>query len=125
MRATELEKECTTLYMECILCEAEEPPDFLESKAHENEDCSIALRHSNKDWERILETGSQMITTQMSRTSSILSSMIKGHRISRLRSIVKHANSECDQPIACLQMVVEWLVCLGDTIDDVKSVLFD
>ena len=123
MRATELEKECTIFYMEGILCEAEEPPDFLESKAYENEDCSITLLHNNKNWEHILETGRQKITTQMPRNSFILSSMIKGHKISRLRSIVQHANSECGQLIACLQMIVEWLVCLGDTMGDVEPVL--
>ena len=106
-RADELVAACTEFYMEGILCEHEEPPNFLESMIYENNDCSVTLLHNNKNWENMLLTGEQKIYTQMPRRSFIAGSMINGHRMSRLRSIVKPANSECAQLLACLQMIVE------------------
>ena len=122
-RAKQLMADAPGIYMVGIVCEPEDPPDFLESTILESPDGHVILMHNNKNWDHVVEHGRQKIITQLPRSSYTSKTIIDGHRMSRLRSIVKHANSFEAKIRASLQMVVEWVICLGDTMDDAARIL--
>lgn len=122
-RAKQLMADAPGIYMVGIVCEPEDPPDFLESTILESPDGHVILMHNNKNWDHVAEHGRQKIITQLPRSSYTSKTIIDGHRMSRLRSIVKHANSFEAKIRASLQMVVEWVICLGDTMDDAARIL--
>ena len=121
--ATKLHSECSKFYMEGIVCEPEPPPHFLESSIFESNDGLILLFHNNKNWDTLHSENRQKIITQMPRSCYAPTSVINGHRMSRLRSIVAHSNTLEGKISSVIQMITEWIVCLGDDMADVRRIM--
>ena len=121
--ATRLHSESSEFYTDGIACEAEPPPNFLESSIFESNDGQILLFHNNKNWEMVCSEHRQKIITQMPRSCYAARSTIDGHRMSRLRSIVVHSNTLEGKICSVIQMITEWILCLGDTMVDVKRIV--
>ena len=122
-KATTLKRQSTQIYMLGIECEPEEPPNFLESSLIELPDGSLSLMHNNKSWSSICLNSCQSVYTQLPRCSFSPTSVIDGHRVSRLKSVVMHSNTHIGMVTAALQQIIEWTTCLGDTIPDVMRIL--
>ena len=106
-----------------IECEPEESSNFLETCFTELPDGSLHLTHNNKNWDSVCQCNCQSVYTQLPRCSFSLTSIIDGHRISRLKNVVMHSNNHIGMITAALQQIIEWIICLGDTIHDVMRIL--
>ena len=122
-KALRLKQLSTQIYMIGIECEPEDSPNFLECCITEQPDGSLSLSHYNKNWESVCHRNCQCVYSQLSRCSYTPSTVIDGHRATRLNSVVTHCNSHDGMVIAALQQVAEWTTCLEDTIPDVIRIL--
>jgi hypothetical protein len=122
-KATRLRKDSSQIYMDGIECEPEDPPNFLESALTERPDGTLLLMHNNKNWSSICTHGCQSIITQLPRSSFHPDSILDGYRISRIKSVIMHANTDFGMIAAALQQITEWTTCLGDDVDDVIRML--
>ena len=122
-KATYLRDTSSRIYMDGIVCEPEDPPNFLESAITERPDGTLLLMHNNKNWDSVCTHGSQCIITQLPRCSFHTSSILDGYRLSRIKSVVRHSNTEFGMITAALQLITEWTTCLGDNVEDVIRML--
>ena len=122
-RATALKEQSTMIYMAGIECEPEESPNFLETCISELSDGSLHLAHNNKNWDSVCQHNSQSVYTQLPRCSFSPTSVIDGHRASRLKTVVMHSNNHFGMITAALQQIIEWTTCLGDTTHDAIRIL--